>query len=73
MLGTDLRSFLRHPIQTVAAIASDPFEALIAFQERIVARREGRIVPDSLYQAEVDWERRLHQWLGVPWPCKMNS
>ena len=68
MVGTALRYFLRHPVRVVATIASEPLEAWTTFQERYVARRE-QPVPTDLYQAENNWERRMHEILGVAWPC----
>jgi hypothetical protein len=37
-----------------------------------VERRE-RLVPPHIYQADDSWERRLHELLGVPWPCPATS
>ncbi len=72
MLGTGLRYFLRHPIQTVAAVTSDPLEALTMLHEIHTARREGKVPPD-FYEAEEGWEHRLHDLLGAPWPCEAIS
>ncbi|MGH6856896.1 MAG: hypothetical protein ACRECP_04410, partial [Methylocella sp.] len=36
------------------------------------ARREGRVPPD-LYEADDGWEHRLHDLLGVAWPCDAIS
>jgi len=63
---------LRHPVRFAARVASDPVEAWIAFQERARARRD-RIVPPGLYPADTDWERRLHDLLGILWPCQASS
>jgi len=30
-------------------------------------------VPPDLYQAEEDWEYRLHDLIGAPWPCPAAS
>ena len=67
-----VRYFPRHPLRTVAVIASDPIEAGITIHERISNRLERRAPPD-LYQAEKSWESRLHNLLGLPWPCLAAS
>jgi hypothetical protein len=41
-------------------------------QERYVAQRE-RPVPPDLYRAEYGWDRRMHELLGIPWPCPATS
>ncbi|HKV45907.1 MAG TPA: class I SAM-dependent methyltransferase [bacterium] len=50
------------------AAATDPIEALIELEARLRERREHRR-PACPYEAERGWERRLHELLGVPWPC----
>jgi len=70
--GSVLSYLLRHPLRAVAAIASEPLEALTAFRERYLEPRE-RPIPFGLYQAEDGWERRLHELLGLPWPCPATS
>jgi predicted O-methyltransferase YrrM len=72
MFGTGLRYFLKYPIQTLAAVASDPLEAWTVLQDNHAARREEPI-PQDLYEAEDGWQHRLHDLLGVPWPCEANS
>jgi Methyltransferase domain len=54
MFGTELRYILKHPIRVVTSIATDPLGSWEKLQDR---------------HADVDWERRLHSLLGVPWPC----
>jgi hypothetical protein len=72
MLGLPLRYFLRHPARAVAAIASEPLEVWTTLQESYVAQRE-RPVPSDLYRAEDGWDRRMHELLGVRWPCPATS
>jgi hypothetical protein len=72
MFGTTLAYFLKHPIQLMNAVAADPREAWIKFEDRYHERRERRL-PVSPYHPESDWERRLHNLLGVPWPCEASS
>lgn len=71
MLGSSLAYFWRHP-QRVGAALSDPLEAWITFQDRYAERRERR-KPACNYAAEADWERKLHERLGRPWPCDHAS
>ena len=68
MLGQRARYFVRHPLRTAAAILADPREAWTSFLDRCAARLERRTSPDD-YKCEVDWERRVHQLINVPWPC----
>jgi hypothetical protein len=63
-----LSYFLRHPGRAVAAIASDPMEAWTTVYDRFVYLRE-RKRPQCDYQADGDWESRLHNLIGTPWPC----
>ena len=61
--------FLRvDPVRAVAAVAAEPFEAWTTFKERYVERKEAP-VPQDLYVPNVNWERHLHDLLGLPWPC----
>jgi Methyltransferase domain len=66
------RYFLRHPLRAIATIASDPFEILTILHQNYVFQHERR-VPADLYQAEEGWDRRMHELLGVPWPCPAAS
>jgi Methyltransferase domain len=72
MLGLPGRYFLSHPLRAIATIASDPFEILTIIQQNYVAQHERRVPPD-LYQAEEDWDRQMHELLGVRWPCAAAS
>jgi hypothetical protein len=54
----DLRPYLRKPISTLSAIASDPIESWVRFREQYAAHLEG-LTPPDLYKAEEDWESRL--------------
>jgi hypothetical protein len=71
MLGLPLRYFLRHPVRAAAAITSKPLEIWTRVQESYVAHRE-RPVPPDLYKAEDAWDRRMHELLGVTWPCQAS-
>jgi hypothetical protein len=53
-------------------VASHPLEAWMRLQDQIAERRQRRR-PRCPYKAESDWECRLHQILGIPWPCEATS
>src|SRR5271167_3061996 len=72
MFGLPMRYFLSHPLRAAAAIASEPLELWSTLQQYYGAQHE-RLVPPDLYQAEEGWDRRMHELLGVPWPCVAAS
>ncbi len=63
---------LQNPKKAVAALIRDPVEAWIKLGEYVDLPREQR-KPACKYEAEKDWEHRLHRCLGVPWPCEALS
>jgi Methyltransferase domain len=67
MLGVPLRYLAKHPA-SVAELVADPFQVLSNMQDVFVAQRENR-GPQCPYQADLDWEQRLHSHLGIPLPC----
>jgi hypothetical protein len=72
MLGLPVRYFLSHPLRAIGTITSDPLEIWTILQQNYIAQRE-RPAPADLYQAEAGWDRRMHELLGVPWPCAAAS
>ncbi len=72
MLGIPLRYLLKHPIMAVKDLAADPLEIWATMQDTYVAERE-QSRPQCPYESDDNWERRLHDYLGVQWPCKSNS
>ena len=56
----------------VHVVATDPAEAWARIQDYFAERRERRR-PRCAYEVERDWERRLHQIPGIPWPCDAAS
>lgn len=72
MLGIPLRYMLKHPIAAVGDLAADPFEIWTTIQEFYVEGRERRR-PQCDYKFDNNWEPRLHNYLGVPWPCTLRS
>ncbi|HXP85887.1 MAG TPA: class I SAM-dependent methyltransferase [Bryobacteraceae bacterium] len=69
MLGIPLRYVLKHPVIAVADLAADPLQVLTTIRDVYVAEREQRR-PQCQYQSQDRWEQRLHDALGVPWPCQ---
>ena len=72
MLGIPVRYFLKHPVDTVTDIAADPLQLWMTVQDEYAAVREGSR-PKCQYESDNHWEQRLHEALGVPWPCKQAS
>lgn len=72
MLGLPARYLLSHPLQAIATIASDPLEIWTIVHQNYVAQHE-RATPSDLYPAEEGWDRRMHELIGVPWPCAAAS
>jgi len=68
MLGIPVRHFLKHPVTAVAEIAADPLQFWLTIPDVYAAERE-RKRPECPYQPDANWERRLHESLGLPWPC----
>jgi hypothetical protein len=68
MLGIPLRYLLKHPVTGVADLVADPFEIWNTVIDSYVAERERR-GPQCLYQPDSNWERQLHESLGVRSPC----
>jgi predicted O-methyltransferase YrrM len=54
------------------AIAADPYEGVERTLERVSEWREARRGPRTL-AADPDGERRLHERLGLPWPCSEHE
>jgi hypothetical protein len=71
MLGVPLRYLLKHPLTALKDLAADPLEIWTTIQETYIAERELRR-PQYPYQHDDTWECRLHERLGVPWPCKLS-
>jgi hypothetical protein len=71
MLGIPLRYLLRHPL-TIVDLAAHPLELGTKIVDRYVAEREQRR-PDCIYNSDEDWDKRLHEHLGMKWPCELAS
>jgi hypothetical protein len=72
MLGIPVRYFLKHPVVTVADVAADPLQLWLTIQDEYAAAREGA-KPKYQYESNDHWEQRLHESLGLPWPCEEAS
>lgn len=72
MFGLPLKYLSRHPIRGLAAIARDPSETWNRIYDEHVYASERR-GPSCVYEAVPDWERQLHDFLGLPWPCASSS
>jgi hypothetical protein len=68
MLGIPVREFLKHPVDTITYLAADPLQIFLTVQDEYVAARESK-GSQCQYSFDRDWEKRLHEALGVPWPC----
>jgi Methyltransferase domain len=53
-------------------VARDPGRAWSRIQDHFTEQWERRR-PRCPYEVEGDWERRLHQILGISWPCERTS
>jgi Methyltransferase domain len=71
MLGAVMK-ILKNPGKAITAVTRDPLEAWIKLGEYVDLPREQR-KPACRYEAENDWEHRLHDLLGVPWACEATS
>jgi hypothetical protein len=72
MLGISARYFLKHPVITVADLASDPIQLWMTIQDVYAARREASR-PKYQYKFDANWEQRLHESVGAKWPCESTS
>lgn len=64
-------------VRVVRATAQDPFEGMEKVKEKVAARYErarhgGRLAPaPGTYRGDANWEQRLHEMCGAPWPCPL--
>ena len=62
-------------VRAVRAARAQPGDASAKLMEKLAGRwervRRGEQRP--LYRAPEDWERRLHNALGAPWPCPLTA
>jgi predicted O-methyltransferase YrrM len=72
MLRIVLQYLVRYPILTLYAVARHPGDLWGRVCDDLVYAREQRR-PPCRYEAVADWEKRFHEFLGVPWPCATNA
>jgi hypothetical protein len=67
MLGIPVRYLLKHPLAAVDFIAA-PLDTCSNVRDIYAADRESSR-PQCPYHSDSNWEQRMHQHLGAPWPC----
>ena len=72
MLGIPVRYFFKHPVTTIADIAADPLQLWMTIQDEYASVREASR-PKYQYEFDANWEQRLHESLGLRWPCPEAS
>jgi hypothetical protein len=72
MLGIPLRYLLKNPVAGAADLASDPLQVLMTMHDVLVDERERRGT-QCRYEADKNWEERLHASLGLDWPCSLTA
>lgn len=70
MLGVPLRYLLKHPL-AIVDLAADPLGVLSNARDIYIAERERLGRPECHYETNADWERWMHDHLGVAWPCPL--
>jgi hypothetical protein len=63
---------VKYPGRVFGALASDPVGLWDAVHDGLDQRRQAHR-PAPHYQVTADWERQLHELLGVAWPCQAIS
>jgi hypothetical protein len=71
MIRAALR-YTRKAPQIARYVAADPLEVWLRLQAKFIEQRERRR-PPCPYEVDRDWERRLHENFGAPWPCKATA
>lgn len=63
--------------RAVRAALADPYEGVEKTREKLAERYERALhhgvlaPPAGTYSGQADWERRLHELCGAPWPCPL--
>ena len=55
--------------RVLLTIALDPLESVERIRERVTEGWERKHCATPSYTSDDAWERRLHELVGVPWPC----
>jgi hypothetical protein len=72
MFGLPLRYIMRHPARGFGAVLSEPLGTWERIYEDHCYAAEQRL-PRHQYQADSDWEARLHAELVIGFPCGARS
>ena len=72
MLNLAFRYLARNPAQAFRALVTEPGETWSRFYDEYVYAKERRQAPTP-YVAVPDWEKRLHDALGLIWPCEISE
>jgi predicted O-methyltransferase YrrM len=72
MFGLPFRYIMRHPARGLGAVLTDPIGTWERIYEEHCYAAERRL-PPCQYQADSDWEVRLHGELGMPFSCEVGS
>jgi hypothetical protein len=72
MLGIPVRYLLKHPVTAASYLTEDPLQLWMTIQDQYLAQRE-RTKPQCHYESDDNWERHLHDSLGLPWPCRESA
>ncbi len=67
-MAAQLRERIAYAAQAACAIARNPYDGTERARERLAERQDLRTALPP-YEATPDWEARLHEQLGAPWPC----
>lgn len=71
MFGIPARYLLKHPLVAMEQLAH-PVQVWKYLQDTYFAVREsGR--PQCKYEPDDHWEQRVHESLGLPWPCRLTA
>jgi len=71
--GRRLSYMLKHPVSSVVDLVADPLQTWMLIQDEYAAGLERAVPQNCKYEPNFDWEPRLHQSLGVPWPCEAHA
>jgi hypothetical protein len=71
VLGIPVRYLLKHPA-AASELVTDPLDTWTRLTEAYLGERERRIPPFP-YESQFDWEHRLHESIGVEWPCQVSD
>ena len=71
-VGNTTALLLKHPMSSIVDLAANPRQLWMRLWDNIVDERERR-GPHCRYIADVNGERHVHEFLQVPWSCRVSS